>query len=166
MDAHEHPLVNKLLWWLVTSPIFVRCQILITRKIAKLFGWIHGIQPFYTACFFNDLSRGFISCLLKDSFETAISHITTCFPPPKIDDHGVGWGNTGQTHGQWRHLMASRIPLDLPAWAMCSIPYHLIRMAIKMAHNGGACVCHCWLFVLHNHSKTAMIWPIKNKSKL
>ena len=29
--------------------------------------------------------------------------------------------------------MASRVALDLPYWAMRSVPYHLIRMAIEMA---------------------------------
>jgi hypothetical protein len=34
--------------------------------------------------------------------------------------------------------VASRVALDLPYWAMRSAPYHLIRIAIKMAHKAGA----------------------------
>jgi hypothetical protein len=51
----------------------------------------------------------------------------------KIDDHGIRWGNTGRLIARWRHPVASRVSLDLPYWAMCSAPYHLIRMAIGMA---------------------------------
>jgi hypothetical protein len=50
----------------------------------------------------------------------------------KIDDHGVRRSNTGQK------LVASRVALDLPYWTMRLAPYHLIRMAIEMAHEAGA----------------------------
>ena len=57
----------------------------------------------------------------------------------KIDDHGVHQGDTGQIIAQWqRSSVASRVALDLPYWAMRSALYHLIRMAIEMAHKAGA----------------------------
>ena len=56
----------------------------------------------------------------------------------KIDDHGVRRGDTGQIIAQWRHPVASMVALDLPYWAMRSAPYHLICMAIEMAHKAGA----------------------------
>jgi hypothetical protein len=36
----------------------------------------------------------------------------------KIDDHGVRRGDTGRILNQWRHMVASRVALDLPYWAM------------------------------------------------
>jgi hypothetical protein len=52
-------------------------------------------------------------------------------------------GDTGQILAQWRHMMASRVALDLPSWAMCLALYRLIRMAIEMASEVGAFVrCH------------------------
>ena len=35
--------------------------------------------------------------------------------------------------------MASRVALDLPYWAMRLAPYRLIRTAIEMAREAGAC---------------------------
>ena len=35
-------------------------------------------------------------------------------------------------------MVASSVALDLPCWAMCLAPYHLIRMAIEMASKEGA----------------------------
>ena len=43
------------------------------EKVAELFGVNHGIQPFYDACRFNELSRGSIMCFLNGSFEKMIS---------------------------------------------------------------------------------------------
>jgi hypothetical protein len=37
-------------------------------------------------------------------------------------------------------MVASRVSLDLPYWAMCSASYRLIRMAIEMTSEGGAFV--------------------------
>jgi hypothetical protein len=37
IGGHDRQLFDKLLWCLVSSPIFVRCQRLIARKIAELF---------------------------------------------------------------------------------------------------------------------------------
>jgi hypothetical protein len=56
----------------------------------------------------------------------------------KIDDNGVRRGNTGRILARWRRLVASRVALDLPYWAMRSAPYHLICMAIEMAREVGA----------------------------
>ena len=36
-------------------------------------------------------------------------------------------------------VASSRIALDLPYWSMRSAWYHLIRMAIKLAREAGAC---------------------------
>ncbi len=55
----------------------------------------------------------------------------------EIDDHGVRRGDTGWILTRWRRPVASRVALDLLYWAMCSAPYHLIRMAIEMAHEAG-----------------------------
>ena len=48
--------------------------------------------------------------------------------------------------------MASLVALDLSSWVMRSALYRLIRMAIETARKGGAFVCHCRLYVLHNRS--------------
>ncbi len=60
-----------------------------------------------------------------------------------MDDHDVRQSDTGHILAQWWRLMASRVALDLPSWVMRSTLYRLIRMAIEMAHKGGAFVCHC-----------------------
>jgi hypothetical protein len=96
----SYSLNNDLLWWLVTSPIFLCCQGLIARKIVELFGYNCGIQPFYAACHFNELSRGSVLCLSNTSFETVISQTTTHFFAD-IGDHGVRRGDTGQIPAQW-----------------------------------------------------------------
>jgi len=44
----------------------------------------------------------------------------------------------GQRIARWQHPVASRVALDLPKLAMRAAPYHLIRMAIKMACKVGA----------------------------
>jgi len=79
MDAHECPLFNKLLWWLVTFMIFVQCSRLIARKIAELFGLNRGIRPVYTAYPFNELGRGSVSCLSNASFGKRFHNATTHF---------------------------------------------------------------------------------------
>jgi hypothetical protein len=38
------------------------------------------------------------------------------------------------------HMVASRVALDLPYWAMHLASYRLIRMAIKTTSKGGAFV--------------------------
>jgi hypothetical protein len=108
------------------------------RKIAVLFGLNRGIRPLYAACCFDVLSRGYVSCLLNASFKTAVSQRPIFYA--EIDDHGVRRGDTGQILAQWRHMVASRVTLDLLYWAMCSTSYRLIRMAIEMTSEGGAFV--------------------------
>jgi len=57
----------------------------------------------------------------------------------KIDDHGIRQGDMGKIFARLGHQVASRVALDLPYWAMHSVPHHLIRMAIEMARKAGAC---------------------------
>jgi hypothetical protein len=71
--ACERPPFNELCAHVVSPRIFVRCQRLMARKIAELFGLNRGVQPFYAAFRFDELSRGSVSCLLKASFKTAVS---------------------------------------------------------------------------------------------
>ncbi len=110
------------------------------RKIAELFGLNRGVRFFYAACCFDELSRGYFSCLFNASFKTAVSQRHNSIFLAKIDDHGVRQGDTGRILNQWQHMVASRVALDLPYWAMCSTSYHLIRMAIEMTSKGGAFV--------------------------
>jgi hypothetical protein len=56
----------------------------------------------------------------------------------EIDDHGIRWDDTGRILARWRRLVASRVALDLPYWAMRSALYRLIGMAIKMASKSAA----------------------------
>ena len=79
-------------------------------------------------------------CLLNASFKTAASQRHNSIFYAEIDDHGIRRGNTGQILTQWRHLMASRVALDLLLWAMRLALYRLIRMAIEMASKVGAFV--------------------------
>jgi hypothetical protein len=147
IGARDHQLFDKLLWRLVTSPICVGCWRLMVRKIAVLFGLNRGVQPFYAACCFNELSRGFVLCLLNASFKTAVSQHHNSNFYAKIDDHDVHRADTGQILAQWWRVMASRVALDLPSWAMCLALYRLICMAIKMASKVGAFVRCCHFFV-------------------
>jgi hypothetical protein len=75
---------EKLLWGLVTSTIFVRCQRLIARKLAVLFCFNHNVRLFYAACCFDDVSRGSVSCLLNASFVKRFHNATTRFFTPKL----------------------------------------------------------------------------------
>jgi hypothetical protein len=70
--------------------------------------------------------------------QKAISQRHNSIVYAEIDDHGVHRDNTGQILAQWRRPVASRVALDLPYWTMRSAPYHLIRIAIKMASEVGA----------------------------
>jgi hypothetical protein len=78
----------------------VRFQSLIARKVAELFGFNPGIQPFYAACHLDELSKGYGLCLSNTSFKTAVSQCHN-FLLAKIDDHGIRRGNTGQIIAQW-----------------------------------------------------------------
>ena len=123
---------------MVTSTIFVHCSRLIARKLAVLFGFNRDVAPFCAACFFNELSRGSVSCLLNATFKKRFHNATTQSFTPKIDDHGVRRGDTGWILTQWRRPVASRVALDLTYWAITrSASYHLIPMAIEMAREVG-----------------------------
>ncbi len=147
MDGCDRPLNNELHVRVVSPWTVVRYQRLMARKIAEIFGLNHGVRPFYAACCFDELSRGSVSCLLNASFKTAVSQCLNSIFWAKIDDHDVRRGDTGQILTQWRRLMASRVALDLLLWAMRSVLYRLIRMAIKMASKVGAFVCCRAVFV-------------------
>ncbi len=110
---------------------------MIARKLAVLFVFHFGIQPFYAVCHFDELSRGSVLCLFNTSFEKRFPQRHNSIFHAKIDDHGVRRGNTGRILAQWRHPVASRVALDLPYWAMRSALYRLIRMAIEMARKAG-----------------------------
>ncbi len=56
---------------------------------------------------------------------------------------GGRWGNTEQVVTQWRLPGASSVALDLLHWAMPHSLLQPVRMAIKMACNGGKFVRHC-----------------------
>ena len=45
----------------------------------------------------------------------------------------------GRLIAQWQRPVASRVALDLPYWVMFLALYRLIRMAIEMAREAGAC---------------------------
>jgi hypothetical protein len=153
IDGHDRPYFNELRARVVSPWIFVRYQRLMARKIAELFGLNRGVRPFYAACCFDELSRGFVSCLLNASFKTVVSQRHNSIFWAKIDDHGVRRGDTGQILARWRRPVASRVALDLPYWVMRSAPYRLICLAIEMAHDGGTFVHRCGLFRLTNRSE-------------
>ncbi len=73
IGGHDRQLFNKLLWCLVSSPIFVRWQCLIARKIAELFSSNRAMLQFYEACGIDDMSRGFVLCLLLLASEVPFS---------------------------------------------------------------------------------------------
>ncbi len=55
---------------------------------------------------------------------------------------GGHWGDTEQVFARWRLPGASSVALDLLHWAMSDSSLQCIRMAIKMACNGGTFVRH------------------------
>ncbi len=112
---------------------------MIARKLAVLFSFNRGIQPFYAVCRFDEPSRGSVLCLLNASFEKRYPQRHNSIFYVEIDDHGIRWGNTGQILARSQHSVASRVALVLPYWAMCSASYRLTRMAFKMARKAGAC---------------------------
>jgi hypothetical protein len=105
------------------------------RTLVELFRFHRGVRPVYATCRFDELSRGFVLCLLNTSYK---KQYNSSFYN-KIDDHGIQRGETGRIIAQWRRSVASRIALDLPYWSMRSALYHLIRMAIELACEAGAC---------------------------
>jgi len=74
---------------------------------------------------------------LNASFKKQFHNATTRYFTPKINDHGIRRGDTEQILAQWWHTVASKVAMDMLHRVMRSSPYRLIRMAIKMVHNGG-----------------------------
>jgi hypothetical protein len=74
------------------------------RKIAELFGFYPGIQLFYAASCFDELSRGFVVCLLNVSIKTAVSqHHNSIFEPKWMTMASAGaiWGEHSPNGGVW-----------------------------------------------------------------
>ena len=61
---------------------------------------------------------------------------------------GVRGSNTERVVARWRRLVTSDMALDILHWAMPHASLQCLRMAIKMACNGGAFVCRRRLFCL------------------
>jgi hypothetical protein len=105
------------------------------------FGFNRGVLPVYAARRFDELSRGFVSCLFNSSFEKRFRNATTLFCIPKSMRTMVSAGAIRGKYspdGGVRRPVASRVALDLPDWAMRSALYRLIRMAIEMASESAA----------------------------
>jgi hypothetical protein len=49
-----------------------------------LFGFNPGVQPFYAACHFDELSKGYVLPLFTTSFEKRFHNATTQFFMPKL----------------------------------------------------------------------------------
>ena len=111
-DGHDRPLFDKLLWCLVSSPIFVHCQHLIARKIAELFNSNSAMSQFNEDCGINDVSRGSVLCIFAASFGGAVSTTTTLVVCANTDDPGGCQGDTVQMVARWRHPVASNLAQD------------------------------------------------------
>ena len=109
---------------------FFSCLRLIARKLAVLFGFNHGVRPFYAACHFDEVRREPPFCFLS-------AHNSIFYT--KIDDLEVRRGDAGRILTWWQRPVVSKIAQDLVYRTMRSAPYCLIRMAIEMASKGGAC---------------------------
>ncbi len=59
---------------------------------------------------------------------------------------GGRWGDTERVVTRWRLPRASSVALNLLHWAMPRSLFQRIRMAIKMACNGGTFVRHCQFY--------------------
>ena len=160
-DGHDRLLFDKLLRCLVSSPIFVRCQRLIARKIAELFSSNRAMSQFYEACGIDDVSRGSVSCLFAAIFEGAIFTVTTFVVCAETDDPGCRPGDTVQIVTRWWHPVASNVLHR----AMCSILQQWIAKDIETASIVGAFVCNRRFVVMHNLSYTTLLWSIKNKAE-
>ncbi len=64
---------------------------MIARKLGELFGYNHGIPPFYAANCFDKVSRGSVSCLLNASFEKRFHNTTARFFMPKLMTMVSAW---------------------------------------------------------------------------
>jgi hypothetical protein len=71
---------------------------------------------------------------------------------PKIDDHDIRRGDTGQIIAQWWRPVAYKVALDMLHQAICSALHWRIIMAIEITYNGDSFVHRCRLFRLYNHS--------------
>jgi hypothetical protein len=65
---------------------------------------------------------------------------------------GGRWGNTERVVARWQCPVASKVALDMPHQAMTSVLPRSTAVAIKMANNGGAFVCHQQFFHRHKLS--------------
>ena len=142
IGGHDRQLFNKLLWCLVSLPIFVCCQCLIARKIAELFSSNCAMSQLYKACSIDDVSRGSVLCLFAASFGGALFTITTLVVCAKTDDPGGRRGNTVQIVTRWRRPVASNVDQDVLHWEMCLVLQRWIAKAIETASKEGAFVCH------------------------
>jgi hypothetical protein len=120
-----------------------------------LFSFYRGVQPFYTARCFDELSRESILCLFTLASKSDFTPPQLVFfTDSEIEDQGVHQGDTGRIITRWRRPVASKVALDMLDWEMCLAPHQCIAMAVKMAHGGGTFVrCHRLFRLLANHSK-------------
>ena len=151
-DGHDRPLLDKLLWCLVSSPIFVCCQRLIARKIAELFSFNRVVSQSHEACGINDVSRGSVLCRFAVSSRGAVFTTTTLFVCAKTADPGDRWGNMVQIFIRWRRRVASNVAQDVLHRSTCSVLQRWIAKTIEMTSEGGAFVCHRRFVVVHNLS--------------
>ncbi len=79
---------------------------------------------------------------------------------------GSRWGKMEQVVAQWWRPVASEVALDIPYWAMLSVLHKCTAVAIKMANDGGAFVCHCCLFCMIIRSYKTMLRSIKTNAEL
>ena len=134
MDCHDRPFFDKLLWCLVSSPMFVHCQQLIARKTSKLFSSNRAVSQFYEACGIDDVtSRGSVVCLFAANFGGAVFTATALFVCAKTDDPGSRWGDTVQIVAWWRHPVAFHVAHNVLHWEMCSVLHRQIDKATEMA---------------------------------
>ena len=112
---------------------------MIARKIAEISSSNRDTQHFYAACSFDELSRGFVLCLLIASFGNCASQVMPQLDfIAEIDDHGVRRGDRGQILARWHCPMASRLALlDLLCQAMHDVSHRHTAMAAKMTSEGG-----------------------------
>jgi hypothetical protein len=85
-----------------------------------------------------------IAMVIKTSRKVGVfihCYVVDCRP-------GVCGSNTERVVAQWRRPVASDMALDILHWDMPHELLQCLRMAIKMACNGGAFVCRHRLFCL------------------
>ena len=107
---------------------------MIARKLAELFRFNRGVQPFYAACRSDELSRVSFSCLFNANLQKAILQRHNSIFTPK----SMTMASTGANNCPMAASSGIQVALDLPYLVMRLAPYHLIRMAIEMAREAGA----------------------------